>query len=330
MRFNEDSRVKIPAILHLARLGYTYLSLKNLDWDDIVCESEFPFIMLTPQVTFYRISDREKLDNRFLAVSFNTGNFQHALKEVSGGGTRASIGITQQKNLSITLPPETREQTKIGGYFKELDRLIELHQRKHGKLVTLKKAMLQKMFPQPGATTPEIRFKGFSEEWVEKPLGEIANVYQPQTISQRELTTTGFNVYGANGIVGKYLRYNHKEPQIAVTCRGNTCGTVNFTKEKSWITGNAMVVNTDKNELITKPFLFQQLSSQDLNYLITGSGQPQITGTIKLHKTWICLPAEQQKIGTYFRTHDELISKHAIHLQKLKQIKSACLEKMFV
>lgn len=244
----------------------------------------------------------------------------------------STIKHLYNKNIletQIDLPCQ-KEQTKIGEYFRELDSLIGLHQRKHDKLVTLKKAMLQKMFPQPGATTPEIRFKGFSGEWVKKTLGQIANVYQPQTISQRDLTATGFDVYGANGIIGKYSKYNHKESQIAVTCRGNTCGTVNFTKEKSWITGNAMVVNIDENALINKQFLFQQLSSQDLNYLITGSGQPQITGAIKLHEMWICHPAAQQKIGTYFRTLDSLISKHATQLQKLQQLKSACLEKMFV
>ena len=111
---------------------------------------------------------------------------------------------------------------------------------------------------------------------------------------------------------------------------GNTCGTVNFTKEKSWITGNAMVVNVDENALVDKHFMFQQLSSQDLSYLITGSGQPQITGAIKLHKISVCHPTEQQEVGTYFRTLDNLISQHATQLQKLQQIKSACLEKMFV
>jgi len=185
------------------------------------------------------------------------------------------------------------------------------------------------MMEPTNSKVPHIRFKGFEGEWEEKSLGEIASVYQPQTISQRDLTKVGFDVYGANGIIGKYSKFNHEEPQIAVTCRGNTCGTVNFTKEKSWITGNAMVVNVDENELVAKAFLFQQLSSQDLNYLITGSGQPQITGAIKSHKTWLCDINEQTAIGGYFREVDRLIGLHQKKHEKLVTLKKAMLQAMF-
>ncbi|MEI6399156.1 MAG: restriction endonuclease subunit S [Pseudomonadota bacterium] len=185
------------------------------------------------------------------------------------------------------------------------------------------------MTQSTNSTVPKIRFKGFEGDWEAKTLGQIANVYQPQTISQRDLTEVGYDVYGANGIIGKYSKYNHEEPQIAVTCRGNTCGTVNFTKEKSWITGNAMVVNIDDNESVTKTFLFQQLSSQNLNYLITGSGQPQITGTIKSHRTWLCHPDEQTKIGGYFRELDRLIGLQQRKHDKLVTLKKAMLQKMF-
>ena len=67
-------------------------------------------------------------------------------------------------------------------------------------------------------------------------LSEIAQIYQPQTISSTELTEDGFLVYGANGIIGKYKDYNHETEQICITCRGNTCGMVNYTKPMSWIT----------------------------------------------------------------------------------------------
>ena len=80
-------------------------------------------------------------------------------------------------------------------------------------------------------------------------LSEIAQIYQPQTISSTELTEDGFLVYGANGIIGKYKDYNHETEQICITCRGNTCGMVNYTKPMSWITGNAMVINTGKSSV---------------------------------------------------------------------------------
>jgi len=140
----------------------------------IVYENEFPFIMLTPQVTYYRILDN-KLDNQFLASSFSTKKFQHSLKEAAGGGTRAYIGITQQQELSISISPQKKEQTKIGNYFQQLDTLIAQHQQKHDKLQNLKKALLEKCFPKQGEHTPELRFKGFSGAWEEKALGDVAN-----------------------------------------------------------------------------------------------------------------------------------------------------------
>ena len=88
-------------------------------------------------------------------------------------------------------------------------------------------------------------------------LSEIAQIYQPQTISSTELTEDGFLVYGANGIIGKYKDYNHETEQICITCRGNTCGMVNYTKPMSWITGNAMVINTDKyQDKVYKRYLY--------------------------------------------------------------------------
>ena len=94
-------------------------------------------------------------------------------------------------------------------------------------------------------------------------LGEIAQIYQPQTISSTELTEDGFLVYGANGIIGKYKEYNHKTEQICITCRGNTCGMVNYTKPMSWITGNAMVINTDEHQnKVCKRYLYHYLLAE--------------------------------------------------------------------
>ena len=122
-------------------------------------------------------------------------------------------------------------------------------------------------------------------------LNEIASIYQPQTISSTELTEDGFLVYGANGIIGKYKDYNHKTEQICITCRGNTCGMVNYTKPMSWITGNAMVINTDEHlNDVCKRYLFHYLSAYNFNRIISGSGQPQIVRT-PLEKLEITLPS---------------------------------------
>jgi restriction endonuclease S subunit len=115
-------------------------------------------------------------------------------------------------------------------------------------------------------------------EWEKRELGDICDVYQPKTITGAEILNDGpFKVYGANGVIGFYDKFNHPEAEVAVTCRGATCGTVNFTEPESWITGNAMVVSP-KDKTISKKFLQYLLISTDLNPVITGSAQPQITG----------------------------------------------------
>lgn len=179
---------------------------------------------------------------------------------------------------------------------------------------------------------PELRFPEFEKdgEWETESLGDVADVYQPKTISQTDLSEEGYPVYGANGIIGFYHEYNHETNQIAIACRGSSCGTVNFTKPKSWITGNAMVVNVDQFNKIDKEFMFFQLDHANLDYLVTGSGQPQITGSIKKHEVFIPpLKEEQQKIASCLSSLDELIAAHKDKLDALKDHKKGLLQNLF-
>lgn len=179
---------------------------------------------------------------------------------------------------------------------------------------------------------PELRFPEFekAENWEAKSLGDVAEVYQPKTISQTDLSEDGYPVYGANGIIGFYREYNHETNQIAIACRGSSCGTVNFTKPKSWITGNAMVVNVDQFKKIDKEFMFFQLDHANLDYLVTGSGQPQITGSIKKHEVFLPpVKEEQQKIASCLSSLDELIAAHNDKLDALKNHKKGLLQNLF-
>ena len=115
-------------------------------------------------------------------------------------------------------------------------------------------------------------------EWVKVKLGDVCEIYQPETISKEEMCSNGaFPVFGANGKIGYYDRYNHEEPEVLVCCRGATCGTVNMSEPCSWITGNAMVVHP-KDERLNQSFLYYLLmGGVSLHKCITGSAQPQIT-----------------------------------------------------
>jgi len=108
-------------------------------------------------------------------------------------------------------------------------------------------------------------------------LSEVCDLYQPQTISSSEFKEDGlYKVFGANGVIGYYDKYNHEDAEVLITCRGATCGTINFSEPKSWITGNAMVAKPI-DDRINKKFLFYLLRSTDFTSVITGAAQPQIT-----------------------------------------------------
>lgn len=250
-------------------------------------------------------------------------------RNVNSGGL-AAVNINDLKKYDIDFPSDEQERENIADYFSNLDTLIKDAERELIRLEKMKIASLQKMFPRPGTTTPEIRFKGFTGEWKIMLLSNLSDIYQPQTISRNLFTPYGYPVFGANGIIGKYSAYNHKLPQILVTCRGNTCGVVNMSLPKSWITGNAMVINLDSSG-VDKIYMYYFLINKDLRNLITGSGQPQITRK-PLADLSVLLPSlyEQKAIGEYFRHLDSLIEAKRKKLTKLRNIKASCLDKMFV
>jgi type I restriction enzyme M protein len=116
-------------------------------------------------------------------------------------------------------------------------------------------------------------------KWPMVELGEVCEVYQPKTITSKEIKDNGkYKVFGANGVIGYFDEYNHENSEVAITCRGATCGTINYTEPKSWITGNAMVVRP-KNSSLKKEYLNFLLRETDLTPVISGAAQPQITAT---------------------------------------------------
>jgi type I restriction enzyme S subunit len=273
------------------------------------------------------IKQQKELLNKFMIFYLSGNSIAKQFYIENTGGTQKFLALGVIRSLKIKFPPDT-EQQKIAAFLTAVDNKIEQLSKKQELLGEYKKGLMQQIFSQA------VRFKADDgsdfPDWEERKLGDVGKVYQPKTISQTDLTTKGFDVYGANGIIGKYSEYNHEFEQIAVTCRGNTCGTVNFTKPKSWITGNAMVVNVDDSKVVNKTFIYYQLSHTNLTYLITGSGQPQITGDIKTHKVKIPSLPEQTKIANFLSSIDNKIEQVGKQLDESKQFKKALLQQMFV
>lgn len=210
------------------------------------------------------------------------------------------------------------EQNKIGKMLSLLDERISIQSKVIDKLQSLIKGIRHDIFN-------DIQGEVLA-------LSNIADIYQPQTISSSDLTTEGYWVYGANGIIGKYKEYNHETEQICITCRGNTCGTVNYTQPKVWITGNSMVVNTDKYQRqVNKRFLFHYLSSYNFKSIVSGSGQPQIVRT-PLEKIKVVLPTieKQVRIANSIDIVSEKINTESSVLRLLENQKQYLLRQMFI
>jgi type I restriction enzyme S subunit len=143
--------------------------------------------------------------------------------------------------------------------------------------------------------------------WPTKQLVEICNPKQWPTISAAELTTDGYPVYGANGQIGFYHSYNHEEPTILITCRGATCGTLNISPPRAYVTGNAMALDNPNPYIINFKFLYYALLNRGVDDTITGAAQPQITRS-NLSRVSLPVPplAEQKRIATLLDKADEM------------------------
>ena len=164
-------------------------------------------------------------------------------------------------------------------------------------------------------------------------LGEISTIYQPQTITQAELSDNGaYPVFGANGIIGYYHQFNHEKAQIIITCRGSTCGTVNMSAPNSWITGNSMVINVDGYEsIVDKQYLFYYLKTISFKSMISGSGQPQIVRK-PLVNLLISLPElnTQVKYRSIIDTINKKLVKEKDMLCRLFDLKAYLLSNLFI
>lgn len=175
------------------------------------------------------------------------------------------------------------------------------------------------------------------EGWKWCRLGDTCEMYQPQTISTKDLIENGdYLVYGANGVIGRYNEYNHEKSQLLVTCRGATCGSVNISEPFSWINGNAMVISPFNSSILLKYMYYIFQSVVNFNKVITGSAQPQITRQSLIPVTFP-LPStleEQQRIvnriETLFAKLDQAKEKAQNVVDTFETRKASILHKAFI
>ncbi|NBM47943.1 restriction endonuclease subunit S [Proteus sp. G2666] len=300
-----------------------------------------------------RVRSEKIINSEYLHHELSTSRVKKSVISRAVGQTMPSINTEILKITPIHFPSDTVEQTTIGNYFQKLDNLINQHQQKHDKLSNIKKAMLEKMFPKQGETVPEIRFKGFSGEWEEIQLEQIAGVRRGLTYKPSDISEDGIVVLRSSNInVDKFelrkddVKVNQEAVKIGLIKNGDILitsanGSSNLVGKHTVVKG--LIVNAVHGGFMlvatTKIPYFLNASMSTYWYQrflsINVSGGNGAIGNIKgraLEEVRLYIPKqeEQTAIGNYFQKLDELIHQHQQQITKLNHIKQACLSKMFI
>jgi len=315
----------------------------------------------------YTVLRTAKIDNEFLEWFFKSACWHSFMIFNGDSGARSDrFSIKNSTFFEMPIPcPCRMEQVRIGTFFRHLDRLVTLHQRKRGRLENIKKAMLEKMFPKNGADVPEVRFAGFTEAWEQREFKNLFKILPNNTLSRAELSFE-------KGII-KNIHYG--DILIRFTEMLDSCDKkipfinrdINF-KIKDAILKNGDIViadaaedaavgkctelfNVSQNEQIVsglhtipcrpniqfaRGFLGYYMNSNSYHMQLTPLMQGiKVLSLSKssLQDTLIAFPRkkeEQARIGTFFRHLDRLITLHQRKVALLQNIRKACLEKMFV
>ena len=282
-------------------------------------------------------------DRQFLNVAIGNELPAKIQEEVRGSGI-PYIVLNMLTELNIPCPSHN-EQQQIGSYFRNLDNLITLHQRKCDETRELKKYMLQKMFPRDGEKVPEIRFQGFTDDWEQRKLSDLIIEYKETVDSDCTLPVltssktegvvlqeehfgrvqnhdiTGYNILPRN-----YCTYRNRSDGVDFTFNINRCC------DKGIISKFYPVFYGNNSDIFFISMVLNYCDEvvHEIAYTCTGTGQ-KVLSFLDLQKMNIRVPShdEQKKISQYFEQLDSLITLHQRKCNELKEIKQYMLQNMF-
>ena len=275
--------------------------------------------------------------------------------KISAGSTFDSINSEQLKNSEINIP-SNEEQNKIGTFLEKVDNLIILHQNKYDKLLKIKKSLLEKMFPKNNEKIPEIRFKGFHNDWKQHKLDDFGKSTGGVSI-ESEFTNDGKYKVISIGSYSEMSTYNDQGIRCKLsnktkdkvlnkdditmilndkTSSGNIIGRVLLIDKSEEYVYNQRTERIEINKKEYDPlFIYQLLNAPNIRkkIIIESQGNTQIyVNWTKIKELLYYVPdiKEQEKLGIYFKNIDNLIILHQNKLKKLKKLKETLLKKMFI
>jgi len=293
----------------------------------------------------------EVIDSEYFLQWMRSDDMQHRLTEANPASAMVNlVPMAEVKKWNIH-KPKIVEQSQIGTYFKHLDHLITLHQSKYDMLVNVKKVMLEKMFPKKGEDVPEIRFKGFTGAWEKRKLGEMTDYKNGKGHEDRQVAAGKYELINLNSISidgglklsGKFidetdttLKINDLVMVLSDVAHGNLLGRVALIPENDRFVLNQRIalLRSNQSQSINPIFLLYNINAHQNYFKSQGAGMSQLNiSKNSVENFTLLVPSlveEQSKIGTFFKHLDHLLALQQQELEKLKNIKKACLEKMFV
>ena len=304
----------------------------------------------------YHCFSAENQNAEFLSIELNGSEVESQLRKIVSSGARMdgllNISFDEYSTVTVLLP-DIKEQEHIADFFRNLDHLITLHQRKYDKLQVLKKAMLEKMFPKNGSSVPEIRFKGFTDAWEQRKLEDYLTVSAEKNTGNIYDRSDVLSVSGDYGIVNQIEFQGRSFAGASVSNYGvvqtgdvvytksplnsNPYGIIKTNKGKPGIVSTLYAVYHPKGNAFSDfiQVYFEQHARMN-NYMHPlvnkGAKNDMKVSAENALKGPVCFPSriEQESISVFFSVLDNLITLHQRELEKLQNIKKSMLEKMFV
>ncbi|MGO2891660.1 MAG: restriction endonuclease subunit S [Enterococcus devriesei] len=270
------------------------------------------------------------IDLVFLEQLMLSDKSTKTLESISSGTSNSQKRITPSDFLKnqILIPSNRSEQIRIGMFFNQIDDTIILHQKELYLLKQTKKSFMQKMFPKEGEKVPEVRFPGFTGDWEQLRLKEIAPLQRGFDLPKSKIKKGPYPVIFSNGIGEWNDEYKVKGPGV-VTGRSGSIGNVSFIEKNYWPHNTSLWV-TDFHDNFPQ-FIFYLYQKVDLSKFGTGSGVPTLNrNDVHAQKVYIPSPKEQVKLAKFFKQLDETITLHQRELELLQLTKKAFLQKLFV
>ena len=328
--------------------AYNKSTSSDAPWGAIKRLDRYESGVLSTLYIVFKILDERKTSSDYIVTYYNTDLWHKGIQAIAAEGARnhglLNVAPADFFETNLTMPKNYAEQQQIGSFFQQLDHLITLHQRKYDKLQVLKKAMLEKMFPKNGSSVPEIRFKGFTDAWEQRKLGDCFTE-RCESMPDGELISVTIN----DGIkkfseLGRHDNSNDDKSKYKKVCAGD----IAYNSMRMWqgasgcspyegIVSPAYTVLTPNSGINSKCMAYQfKLPATIHTFKINSQGITSDNWNLKfpaLSEIEIYVSPyeqEQAKIAAYFANLDHLITLHQRELEQLQSIKKALLEKMFV